>query len=770
MAEEANSGLNFLTNGLRQAGSDIASAGLGIAGNLLSGSQSLSAYSDALNSNTKILGAASKAIAGLVQFAEGSLSEYQQLSNIGATFGASIVDIKQSAAEMGLEVKDMTEFFMKNQNALRVLGGTTEDATQSFIQMSKDFLDSDFGTNLRMLGYDVKDINESLATFADLQTVEGMRRMRTDGSLNRNAAEFATTLDELSKLTGKQRDQIAEEMRQRRRNGQVQALLSQLDEEQAMALQEGLQTAGELGPGFETLIQDLVAFGAPVSDASKDIAKALPSVIDEYEAYANAIRNGASAEQAQGLLDQAIGASVEGMESPEFSNLALLGNFSDVGANAADMLESSFDLRRGITSAAEGTDELATVIGSLRDTIADQQQAQMGADGIIRQTVDMQEALRETIMYVQQTALPALVGAAESALTTVTEAMGDDAALRRQVEEAISGVLNPARDAIDSMEDMFNFNPQTVPMDAEQVILGEGTAADLANQLDMDVDQVLQDNDVASDERIAQAEAALAESQTTLSNAQADLAELTNRQTDLVQQGQFDRAADLQTEIDAARATVVDAETRLGQRQDEMVMAQEVTIQAVDDAETRLGQGQDEIAMAQEVTIQAVEQSRIDTLRAIEDGMAYTNRQVERYRAAQASGTQFYGGFDNGGFIPQDGFGIVGERGPEIVSGSANVTGRMKTFDFINQLNDKMNSVATTMENQVNSVDNTTQISNNSNEISSMIKDLNDSIKSLNAGMHNIANINQQQLHTEIKSLRATKGLQGNMLKGIGLK
>jgi len=745
LENEAGSGLNFLTNGLRQAGSDIASAGLGIAGNLLSGSQSLSAYSDALNSNTKILGAASKAIAGLVQFAEGSLSEYQQLSNIGATFGASIVDIKQSAAEMGLEVKDMTEFFMKNQNALRVLGGTTEDATQSFIQMSKDFLDSDFGTNLRMLGYDVKDINESLATFADLQTVEGMRRMRTDGTLNQNAANFATTLDELSKLTGKQRDQIAEEMRQRRRNGQVQALLSQLDEEQAMALQEGLQTAGELGPGFETLIQDLVAFGAPVSDASKDIAKALPSVIDEYEAYANAIRSGASAEQAQGLLDQAIGASVEGMESPDFANLALLGNFSDVGANAADMLESSFDLRRGITSAAEGTDELASVIGSLRDTIADQQQAQMGADGIIRQTVDMQEALRETIMYVQQTALPALVGAAESALTTVTEAMGDDAALRRQVEEAISGVLNPARDAVNSLEDMFSFNPQTVPMDAEQVILGEGTAADLANQLDMDVDQVLQDNDVSSNERIAQAEAAVAESQAQLSTAQAELAELTNRQTELVQQGQFDRAADLQTEIDAARATVVDAETRLGQRQDEM-------------------------QMAQEVTIQAVEQSRIDTLRAIEDGMAYTNRQVERYRAAQAEGGQFYGGFDNGGFIPQDGFGIVGERGPEIVSGSANVTGRMKTFDFINQLNDKMNSVATTMENQVNSVDNTTQISNNNNEISSMIKDLNDSIKTLNAGMHNIASINQQQLQTEIKSLRATKGLQGNMLKGIGLK
>jgi hypothetical protein len=720
LENEATGSLNFLAKTAKQAGSDIATAGLGIAGNLLSGSQQLSAYSDALQSNTKILGTAAKAIAGLVNFAEGSLQEYQQLTNIGATFGASVVDIKQSAAEMGLEVKQMTEFFMKNQNALRVLGGTTEDATQSFVQMSKDFLDSDFGTNLRMLGYDVQDINESLATFADLQTVEGMRRMRTDGTLNQNAAQFATTLDELSKLTGKQRDQIAEEMRQRRRNGQVQALLSTLSEDSAMALQEGLQTAGELGPGFETLIQDLVAFGAPVSDASKDIAKALPSVIDEYEAYANAIRAGASAEEAQGLLDQAIGASVEGMESPDFANLALLGNFSDVGANAADMLESSFDLRRGITSAAEGADDLAAVIGSLRDTIADQQQSQIGAGGLIRQTVDMQEALRETVMYVQQTALPALVGAAETAMTKVTEAMGDDAALRRQVEEAISKVLNPAADAIDRLSEGFNFS--TVPMDAEEVILGEGTAADLANQLEMDIDKVLNDNNISTSDDV---ENNVSQARSELAEAQKELADLNKKQAEMVSNGftAQDAASKFMSEqIASAEQRVVEAERNL-----------ENTISV-------------SISQMQDYTLSA----------------------IDRMKQAQAQNRPFFGGFDNGGFIPQDGFGIVGERGPEIVSGSANITGRMKTFDVMNKIAERMNNIASTQENQVNSVDNSTPISNNNNsELSNMIKKLNDAITDLNAGIYNVASINEQQLQTEMKNLRATKNLNGNILKGV---
>ncbi|EPF6560291.1 phage tail tape measure protein [Serratia marcescens] len=42
-------------------------------------------------------------------------------------------------------------------------------------------------------------------------------------------------------------------------------------------------------------------------------------------------------------------------------------------------------------------------------------------------------------------------------------------------------------------------------------------------------------------------------------------------------------------------------------------------------------------------------------------------------------GPGYAGAFDNGGIIPRGQFGIVGERGPEIVNGPANVTGRRKT-------------------------------------------------------------------------------------------
>ena len=46
---------------------------------------------------------------------------------------------------------------------------------------------------------------------------------------------------------------------------------------------------------------------------------------------------------------------------------------------------------------------------------------------------------------------------------------------------------------------------------------------------------------------------------------------------------------------------------------------------------------------------------------------------------AAISGAQFSGAYDKGGEIPAGQYGLVGERGPELVSGPASVTSRMDT-------------------------------------------------------------------------------------------
>ena len=181
-----------ILSSLTQEAKGAASAALGLAGNLLSGSQSISAYSQALETNTKILGTFGKAVNGLVKFAEGSLGEYQQLTQLGATFGAQMADIKIAAAEMGMEVKEMTEFFLKNKDSMRGFGGTVEQGTQTFRNFSKGFLDDSagFSNRLRMMGYNVGDINESLALFGELQEASTLQNQLANGTANKAAYEI----------------------------------------------------------------------------------------------------------------------------------------------------------------------------------------------------------------------------------------------------------------------------------------------------------------------------------------------------------------------------------------------------------------------------------------------------------------------------------------------------------------------------------------------------------------------------------------------------
>lgn len=51
--------------------------------------------------------------------------------------------------------------------------------------------------------------------------------------------------------------------------------------------------------------------------------------------------------------------------------------------------------------------------------------------------------------------------------------------------------------------------------------------------------------------------------------------------------------------------------------------------------------------------------------------------------AAILSGANYSGAYDRGGSIPAGSYGLVGERGPELVAGPASVTGRLQTASMM---------------------------------------------------------------------------------------
>jgi hypothetical protein len=290
---------------------------------------------------------------------------------------------------------------------------------------------------------------------------------------------------------------------------------------------------------------------------------------------------------------------------------------------------------------------------------------------------------------------------ADSALDKAAQAMGDANTLRRQVDDAISKVLTPMADVTERMNNLFGgglddmgFNTENMDVTTDDLTLDPESAAALANELGLSVDHELENNDIATNENIT---ASIDASTAALDQANADLAALNQRQSEAIMSGQYDRAADLNTEI----------------------------------AET---------------------QAKVDATRRVVESLQHMRR------------TGNIRGFDSGGRIPLGDIGIVGERGPEIITGSNGVTSRLKTIDVMNKMSEAAKSIPDRVQVEAN---NSTDSISNSSEMISELRKTSAGIEKLIASMGKVIDINDQQLYTERRTQRHVKGLNGNLLKGV---
>jgi hypothetical protein len=752
LAEEGVLGgaASFLGKEMKGAGN----AALGLAGNLLSGSQSVGAYSEALKTNTKMLGTFGAAVDGLVKFAEQSLGEYQSLTRLGATFGASISDIKLAAAEMGMEVKEMTEFFQKNQSSMRSFGGTTEEAVQTFRGFSKSFLDdtAGFSNRLRMMGYTVGDINESLALYGELQEVDTLRNQMANRTANAAAFDMATQMDALAKLTGKQKDEIAAEMRERRRQGDIQAFLMGQSAEGAAAFQASTQElSATVGPQFASLIEDLTIRGAPISEANKAAYIALGEAAGEYDKlagmYRDAERTGDfSAYNRQLSTVQA--ATIDRLKSEDAQQIAMLGGMNDMTQAFGQMYEQTFDFRRGVEGAAEGAQDLETVVNSMKATVMSQQEAQQTAQGLIRETVAMQEQVRTTVIAVQEEATKRLEQLATSAIKGIRDMMSETD-FAGGVQDALNSIFTGAEDSLKSLIDPLGIFDQVTEaqVNADEVTVGEGTAAEAAQDLGAEIQTSANDlRDRLGDNIDDRTEATLSSIERLAdSNNEAD--RVRAQEALDIMQGMETASADRA----AAEAVLTEANAALNEAINsgvipEIAAAQEAVNAAEDTLNTKI-----------ETETQILNDAIAAQSDMIKSSMEFTNNKIAAF---QNNPSNFMGGFDSGGNIPSGSFGMVGEYGPEFINGPANVMSRLRSRDLLASMRDQLvreNNTQTTTE----------AAASGSNP--DFANQLSKGFGELAARLDTIAAVGTQQLNVGNKQLRTQKGLSGNMMKGINV-
>jgi hypothetical protein len=141
---------------------------------------------------------------------------------------------------------------------------------------------------------------------------------------------------------------------------------------------------------------------------------------------------------------------------------------------------------------------------------------------------------------------------------------------------------------------------------------------------------------------------------------------------------------------------------------------------------------------------------------------AFTRSRISEFQRAQASGRRYTGGFAEGGNIGSNEFGMVGEAGIEFINGPANITSARESMNVMQNLFKGIKALDDSVQTQTQN--NTSAVSNN-NSNASMEKKYDTMIGLLSQ----LLNVEVNASSTAQRTYRATKGLQGNMIRGLGV-
>lgn len=270
------------------------------------------------------------ALAGLL---DSQIDQYRALSNAGAGFSNSIIEISKVAAQAGMPQKEFLGMVAENSQQLKRFGGSVQGGGRLFADMSKQMRQSQMGISLMNLGFTAGELNENMINFSELTNMAGTRQSLTTQQLITGSLKYSDTLDTLSRTTGKHRDLIAAEVKAMMNDATMQRAVQMYGEEFALAL-------AALPDGTDSLakaVLDMVD-GIPHDDVTKgfmQVSKTFQDGADKFGSMSASEKQAFLAKVSQETTAYVDSLSVEQLESLKRS-----------GGIMAEIVQESANLRK----------------------------------------------------------------------------------------------------------------------------------------------------------------------------------------------------------------------------------------------------------------------------------------------------------------------------------------------------------------------------------------------------------------------------------------
>jgi tryptophan synthase alpha subunit len=208
----------------------------------------------------------------LAKFQEKNLEVYQGLTQTGINFGGSLTQMRMAAQNSYLTLDQFAKVMKANSQTFANLGGNVNDGAMAFSKLSNSLVKSEAGDYLRNLGYTSEEVNNGLASYLTATGGRNKQEMKNTEQLIKGATEYMGQMQGLADLTGKNREELDKEMKERAKNAAWESQLAGMSEEEKAKAVAGLANALAVG-------------GKGAADAFQSKVMGLPPLTKEAQMF-----------------------------------------------------------------------------------------------------------------------------------------------------------------------------------------------------------------------------------------------------------------------------------------------------------------------------------------------------------------------------------------------------------------------------------------------------------------------------------------------------
>jgi soluble cytochrome b562 len=358
-SKEASDMMKGLQKGLKSLGGHIGDLARG----MNEGQQGASIYNkqitaagNALGDFAGMFGVFGKVIGGVIKIftkwgteslalSDRLFTTYQAMSKIGQSTAYGMEDLRDSVNRLGygLEQADLNNFaklMAESSRELAMMSGSAANGRREFADFAGRMVKGKVGTQLMRMGFEVDDINRGIASYVKLQAQQGRVQTMTQQQLMDGSEKYLKTLDELSKLTGLQRDSIAsqiqEDLREERYQGAIEARRAR--GENVDQLQANIAVLSQIAPEMAKQVKESIGGYITTEAAMKGVQSGMGNIANIMSGdlgYAMTEIGQQMRANRRNYADQAAQYGMAGKVMGNYNEMVMLSGYANLDYQAA---------------------------------------------------------------------------------------------------------------------------------------------------------------------------------------------------------------------------------------------------------------------------------------------------------------------------------------------------------------------------------------------------------------------------------------------------